>query len=287
MTSNSENSLRLGPLIEQLGPLNNHWRTAKPAERVLALWDMGDLILSSIPNPSDPLLWEIQKKSYITRNLLRYALIVRRGWNQRKTVESLVNGLDNYTVFREALPFLKGDREGIDDATYRKVVSVLRATDTADSIRYLRGLKAKKIGRKHRKGNTIETIRSHAVNLKAAFARLEAQATQVFEQMPSAPSGVLVALSQAAVAIATGETIKTLPPGLTNAKGYFPDIAEPLIAGMQSGREGMAALRRLVGADRLMEAADLINSMRSRKTLEEWRSRRTNPTSFSLRTGAK
>src|SRR2546423_15688658 len=120
------NNVDFGALIEQLGPLNNRWRRSPPSEKVLTLWAMGEVLLMAHPNPSDSLLWEIQKRSYIPRVVLRYALIVRRSWPNRQDLEALVTDLRSYTVFREALPFLKGKREGIDDATYLRVLGLLR-----------------------------------------------------------------------------------------------------------------------------------------------------------------
>jgi hypothetical protein len=74
------NGIDLGRLIERLGPLNNRWRDGGAAEKALTLWEMGEALLASTPEPSDALLWEVQSRSYVTRNVLRYALIVRRGW---------------------------------------------------------------------------------------------------------------------------------------------------------------------------------------------------------------
>ncbi|MCI0525272.1 MAG: hypothetical protein L0Y75_08435, partial [Acidobacteria bacterium] len=91
----SAQSVNLGGLIEQLGPLNNHWRDCSQADKVLTLWDMGEVLLRSSPNPSDALLWEIQGRSYLTRNLLRYALIVRRSWEDCNRLEELTRGLRN------------------------------------------------------------------------------------------------------------------------------------------------------------------------------------------------
>src|SRR5262249_54810360 len=121
-----------------LGPLNNRWSAGEPSEKVLTLWKMGDTLLKSVPEPSDSLLWEIQKRSYITRNLLRYALIIRRSWEYQNNLQRLGQGVRHYAVFREALPFLKSKREGIDEVTYNKVVKLLHDTDTRKAIQYFR-----------------------------------------------------------------------------------------------------------------------------------------------------
>lgn len=267
--------VNLGSLIEHLGPLNNRWREGKPAEKVLTLWDMGDVVLRSVSDPADALLWEIQKRSYITRSVLRYALIVRRGWKHRKTLEELVPDLHNYTVFREALPFLKGNREGIDDSTYREVISCLSIPNTRDAIQYIKELKAQKIGRRHQKGVSMAAIRDEAENFRRAFERLENNAAADSVVELQLPAETLVALSQLAMAVAMGEAVKNIPPSLSDAKSYLPELAGPLIIMAQSGRDELAAFRKVIGAERLMQAADLLNSMRTGETLAEWCRRRS------------
>jgi hypothetical protein len=266
-------NVALGPLIERLGPLNNRWREGTPSKKVLTLWDMGDVILASVAHPSDALLWEVQARSYITRNLLRYALITRRTWGHRKDLEEMVSGLRSFTVFREALPFLKENREGIDEQTYHKVALFLRDPNTQKAIRYLKELKARKIGRRHRKGVSVAAIRDEAVNFERAFARLETEIADDSTGRLSVPADTLIALSQTAMAVATGEVSKDLLSVAMTAKTYLPTLAEPLTAAVQGGRASMAAFRKIIGAECLMQAADLLNSMRTEEALAEWRSR--------------
>jgi hypothetical protein len=265
---------RLGLLIEQLGPLNNRWREASPSERVLALWDMGDVILASAPNPSDALLWDIQQRSYITRNILRYALIVRRGWTSRSELGKFVEKLKSFTVFREALPFLKGGRAGIDDATYRRIAALLGHPDTTAAVKFLKHLKARRIGRQHKKGASVEGLREHAANFERALARLEIEVIEGSGVHGPVQEAVLLALSQVAMAMATGETIFVIPPALKAATGELAVLAEPMIAALEGGRASPAAFRKLVGGERLIQAADFLHSMRGLETLSDWRHRR-------------
>lgn len=270
---------KLGSLIEGLGPLNNRWRAGEPSEKVLTLWEMGDTLLKSVPEPLDFLLWEIQKRSYITRNLLRYALIIRRSWENQSELQRLVQGLRNYTVFREALPFLKGKREGIDEVTYNKVVTLLRNTDTRKAIQYLKKLKARKIGRQHKKGASVAAVRDQAVGFSQALAQLEEGVTDL-KVGSVAPDGVLIALSRAAMSIATGEELRALPVAAPIDNSNLSVVASSLEAIARGGRTTAAAFRKAVGAETLMQAADLLNSMRSERALAEWRRRRGATVSF-------
>lgn len=272
MSKGAQDAGDIGPIIERLGPLNNSWRDAGASEKVITLWMMGDVILKAVPKPSDSLLWEIQKRSYITRNLLRYALIIRRSWEDRRALEKLVAGLKNYTVFREALPFLKGDREGIDEETYRRVVASLSDTNSRQVIEQVKRLKASQIGRQHKKGAGVVAVRDAAVRFNDALARLEAK---VSAGAPTAPVAdeLLMSLSRIAVAIATGDDGEKPPANTSEADGNLHAVAESLIAASRGGRASAAAFRKVIGAERLMQAADLLNSMRAESSLAEWRRR--------------
>ncbi len=231
---------------------------------------MGEVLLNSVSNPNDKLLWELQSRSYLTRITLRYALIVRRGWRTRGELEKLIRGLRSFTVFREALPFLKGDREGIDEGDYREVISLLNSPDTQAAIAYLKKLKAKKIGRRQQRGVSAATAQEHASNFLQAISQLEAAA---FADDVAEPSDSLIRLSQIAVAIATEEPIAGWPLDSATLPERLSSIAEPLRMAVQGGRSAVSAFRKAVGAERLMQAADLLNSLRSAETLAEWRRR--------------
>jgi hypothetical protein len=263
---------KLGVLIEQLGPLNNRWRDAPPPEKVTTLWRMGDLLLRGMSRPSDALLWQIQDRSYITRNLLRYALIIRRSWSSREELEQLTQELKNYTVFREALPFLKGDREGVDNATYGQVVALLSGKDSQEALRFLKQLKARQIGRQHKKGASVRSVRELADAFAEAFERLEQEAKSNADVRPDASDEALIALSRMAMNLAAGET----PGGETSAltvEGPFKVMAGALQGAARGGRAAATAFSKTVGAERLMRAADLFNSLRDGQALAEWRRR--------------
>lgn len=265
------NTSDLGQLIERLGPLNNQWRDGSQAEKALTLWEMGDTLLKAVANPSDKLLWELQGCSYLTRITLRYALIVRRGWPDRHELATLLTGLQSYTVFREALPFLKGDREGIDEATYNQVLAQLRNPDTAMAIAYLKKLKAKKIGRKQQRGVSAAGVQEHAQRFRQALTELETAAS---EGTVTEPADALIHVSQLALALATDEPITSVSLASVTLPERLCSLAQPLRLAVQSGRPAVAAFRKAVGAERLMQAADLLNSLRSAETLAEWQRRR-------------
>lgn len=272
MSKRARETADIATLIERLGPLNNRWRDAEPRAKVSTIWEMGDVLLGATGKPSDSLLWEIQRRSYITRNLLRYALIIRRSWEDRRELEKLVADLKNYTVFREALPFLKDEREGIDEAAYMRVVACLSDTNSREALEYLKRLKANQIGRRHKKGASVAAVRDVAVSFDTALARLEAEvSSEAFTT--SSPDDLLMNLSRIAIAIASNDALEKLSLNTIDADGSLHTIAENLIVAARGGQASATAFRKVVGAERLMQAADLLNSMRSGVSLTEWRRR--------------
>jgi hypothetical protein len=131
----------LGKPIDRLGPINNKCRQSDGVEKVESLWDLGDALLASVAGADDALLREINDRSYITRDLLRYGLIIRRGWSQRADLRRQFPKLRHYVLFREALPFLKGDRCGIDDNTHREILRRLNEDSPSETKAFLKDLK--------------------------------------------------------------------------------------------------------------------------------------------------
>jgi len=233
---------------------------------------MGDVLLMAHPKPSDSLLWEIQRRSYITRVVLRYALIVRRSWPIRGDLEELVTGLRSYTVFREALPFLKGKREGIDAPTHARVLTLLRSANTQNAVQQIKDLKSRAIGRRHKKGASVAAVRDSALKLTQALDQLEHEVVSGERTDFSETPETLSLLSSLAVAIATGEGVDNLQQ-LKLTGVVLRELAGPLVAVIRSGPAAVSAFRRAAGSRRLMEAADLLNSGRSEQDLNQWKRR--------------
>ena len=256
----------LGALIQELTPLNNRWRESEGADRVLALWDVGDALVRHRKAPDDSLLWEVSDRSYITRNVLRYGLIVRRGWPKKSGLAEVVDGLQSYTVFREALPFLKGDRQGISDEEHERLLQLLRDADTKKATDQIKALKGRKIGRRHKKGKAATAVRDDATSfnqaLRSLLDRIEAG------RHPEASPDQWVALSRLALAVATGDGIDEVL--VADGVGDVEGLGLPLLAAARGGRASVAAFRKLVGPERLMEAAALFNALRSKSTTDDW-----------------
>jgi hypothetical protein len=268
----------LGPLIDRLGPINNAARAADGVGKVELLWDLGEAILAAYPQADDSILWAISARSYITRDLLRYALIVRRAWTDRAAFRETFPRLTQYALFREALPFLKGERCGIDDDTYQDIVARLNGKGRPGEVKeFLLSLKSKKVGRKHRKGQAkarmtpvAEPIRA---GVQAAFTAAVAGGEAVATIRLQLGDGWLLRLAQWFMAAADDTTFEPTPDGSGLPEPFSPLAAALAQVGVAS-REDRAGFRKAVGVPLLMDGADLFNALRSDEQLKQWRLRR-------------
>jgi len=268
----------MGDLIDALAPINNKCRQTDGIDKVEHVWELGDALLSAVPDPDDRLLREINHLSYITRDLLRYGLIVRRSWNQRADLRRQFPQLARYTLFREALPFLKGDRCGIDDTTHAEIVRRLNEQDQNETKTFLKKLKQKAIGRTHSKGKAAARMADFADEMKNAVLRMFDLADQAPAELLTigAEIGVsnLQRLSQLSIVIA--EDSKGLSSFEHSAAWLAPfsTIAACLTKARDASPEDRSGFRKALGAMLLMETADLLNALRTPESFAAWKKRR-------------
>lgn len=270
---------QLGALIDQLGPINNSCRRLDGIDKVERLWDLGDALLRFDPDAKDELLWTVAERSYLTRDLLRYALIIRRSWRDRTDLRRVLPRLTQYSLFREALPFLKGDRCGISDGTYNDILARLNRGDGQQTKDFLRQLKGRKIGRKHKKGQAITKMSEVAETVRTAIKQLfdlaKRDPKQIAAERKAMGAEALLILSQWCMAVSEDNTsaLSSLQP--TAWPPPFGPLGNGMLMVSRASREDRAGFRKALGSMILMEAADLLNALRSDERLAEWKRRRS------------
>jgi hypothetical protein len=272
----TETGAPLGELVERLGPINNKCRTAEGIEKVELLWDLGDSLLEIAPDANDQLLRSIHEHSYITRDILRYGLIIRRGWDNRSALRKQFPKLSRYSLFREALPFLKGDRCGIDDSVFANIISQLNSADAGNAKEFLKRLKKERIGRQHKKGQAVVRMSESVTALRGAFKQLvalvEDQPDQLIQLAERIGHRDVLQLSQFCVALADNAPLPSIPK---IGAGLEPvaSVGLALTAIQSVSREDQNGFRKAVGAVTLMELADLLNALRSSEQINQWQKR--------------
>lgn len=277
-TAEAPSNRSLGPLIDRLGPINNACRGAEGIDKIELFWDLGEILLQYDADAADALLRTIAERSYITRDLLRYGLIVRRGWADRADLRRTFPTLMQFSLFREALPFLKGDRCGISDQQHGEIVAMLNGSDSKDAKEFFLALKKKKIGRQHKKGQAVEKMFDTANAVRESIRQLFELGGAGKDKVRALRDAVgvepLLRVAQLCMALAEDGTV---PQTLPEPAGW-PDALTSLVTNLravsQANREDRAGFRKALGAVRLMEAADLINALRTDEQLAQWESRR-------------
>lgn len=278
--------MKVGELIEAIGPLNNRFRQVEGFERIDTLWEVGDVLQRADSGPLDDLLWQIQEKSFITRDVLRYASIIRRSWPDRAELRRLFGQVTSYSLFREALPLLKGDREGITEDTYRRVIAEISGSDTAGAKRYVQTIKHKHIGRQHRKGvsrakvnDDVQAVLAYKVTLECGLATNPEDVAADLQNHYGANLGLMgkVLYALASEGTVPPEAVQTLLENTSHP------LVSPMLAAATSGRDERSAFVKAVSASLLMDLADLFVAAKSKDAFSQWKRR----SHISLRVGGK
>jgi hypothetical protein len=186
--------------------------------------------------------------------------------------------LSHYSLFREALPFLKGDRCGISDDEYRSIVGRLNDGNTQETTQFLQRLKAEKIGRGHKKGQAVSKMSQLAETAGDAIRRLfEIAASDPAEtrklREETGPDALLT-LSQWCMALAEDAQLRAEDLNHRALPEPFATLAANLLFVSRANRDERAGFRKALGSLALMEAADVLNALRSDERLERWKQRK-------------
>lgn len=265
-----------GSLIQQLGPVNNRFREAEGVEKIVALWLMGDIIFKGTGSGSlDKVFWEINKRSFITRDVLRYASIVRNEWGTEADITEKFASVKKFSLFREALPFLKGDRQGIDEETFTKVMQVISTDNLSDAKEYLSKLKEQYIGRTSKKGVSKTKVASDSqiINnfVKDLIIRVLENESLTGILRNELGDELLQKVSQTFYGLATERSVPQI--NVPSDSKEWHNFVEALVNISNGNREEKSAYRKLTGALNLMEWADFFNALRLESDYNEWKQR--------------
>ena len=153
MNSNTETNDFLVDLIDRLTPLNNTWRVTTDAlTKIELMWEIGREINQAVKGSNfglDELLRVIydphgKKISYITRDLGSYSHRIYLYFKSKEDIRLQLNGLNNYTLFREAFPLLTNDKYRLNVDQKKEIISaIVNYTDAKSTQNKLIKLKQK------------------------------------------------------------------------------------------------------------------------------------------------
>ncbi|MCI0604600.1 hypothetical protein L0156_16560 [bacterium] len=271
-------NLPLGELIHRLGPLNNDWRSSSGLRRLELMWEIGNLLVQAGVKNIHPVAWSIQKRSYITRTLLSYSFLIRKRWKNRNDLSTAFSGIRDYSLVREAFPFLLGKYQ-LKDQEREGLIKLLNSENREKTRQEIARLKKEKIGITKMRakiepdidasGRRIHEIekRLHRILFKGAIDEIRDAKNRIGE-------GGLLYLAQLCMAI--GRCSEKLPQKPTNTETW-PDFAREvddiLRAFVTASKEKKAKYYKVIGQKRLLRLADWFNSWRTESGVVALRSR--------------
>jgi hypothetical protein len=139
-------------------------------------------------------------------------------------------------------------------------------------------MKAKKIGRKHKKGHAVAKMSEMAEAVRSAVRQLfdlaSADPIQVAAVRDALGTDTLLALSQWCMAVAEDSAMSATLLEPAAWPEPFAALGNNLLRVRRTNRDDQAGFRKAIGTLTLMEAADLLNALRSDQRLEQWKRRR-------------
>lgn len=267
----------LGTLIGRLTPLNNSWRDAEGRRKLEIMWEIGDQLVKAGVTNHHPVAWAIQKRSYITRDLLSYSFMIRRQWPKKEELRAAFPNLKSYSACREAFPFILGNYQ-LPEEERQRLIAALNREDPKALKRRLRELKRQRIGIKHDRSQGLEGIEDYRQvfldvygHLKDLISKTEKGEIRALREQLGDQG--LVQLAQLCMALSEEGS-----KGPTHVKtdgwpSEWVHFAKSLIALMENGSEKRNRFRRAIGARHLLESADWFNSLRSEQSLRLLRQR--------------
>lgn len=122
-------------LIDDLAPINNRFRTTSdPLSKIELMWDFGAVLNKYMGIHGlklHELLYKIYdpyskvKMSYITRDLGSYSYRINQYFRQREEISKTLNGLQSYSVFREAVPLLFNPKYKLSEDRKKEILGIV------------------------------------------------------------------------------------------------------------------------------------------------------------------
>lgn len=276
----------LNEIIEDITPLNNFCRSAGtdiPAYLILeAMWDIGQILLDSGVTKVHPVAWEIQERSYITRDFVTYCYRVRKYFNNKKHIRERFSKIQSHMIFREALPMLENKKYKISGKDEKALIKLMSRQDIpVGEIRsMIAELKKKRIPRKNPRTQRLwealpaqESFHERIEDLRKLFQEGSADDIKDFASMFSRQT----LLTWNKLCLALSSDTFAPPSDVLMQEGLNENWAT-LIKRLQEvaagGSQKINRLRRLIDPKVFVEMGSYVNLLRNDRSIEKYVERR-------------
>jgi hypothetical protein len=275
---NNIENIDIGKLIEEIGPLNNQVRNSDGYEKISLMWDVGDILFKNGVKKIHPIAWEIQKKSYITRDLLSYCYRIRNKWPTKFELEKVLSGIKSYSTFRAALPLIENERYILKEKDVEEIIRALKEGDPIEVKIKIEALKKKYINIRNDRRQRLNELKTQADTFnnfhKYLIALLTKENTKNLDEIRERlGNDALLQLSQMCMAIANDNYKGPSHIDIEESNVVFYTLKENLLPVSLSKKEVKARFRRLVPTEALIEGSDILNSIRNGESLSNIKKR--------------
>lgn len=269
--------INIGNLIEEIGPLNNKIRMLDGWERLSLMWDIGDIFFRhGIRGRIHPIAWEIQHKSYITRDLVSYCFRIRRKWPDKAILYELFHSLKSYSTFREALPLIENEKYILSEAEVKEIIKWLNGDDIRRAKEEIRKLKKQYIDKKNDRARRLIEVEEEAECFNNFFNYIKKMVMEEnkeeIKKIKSIGNDKLLKLAQVLLAI-SNDNYSGPPEVNKTSNSLVNSIINSLLPISLAKKEKKARFRRLVSSKCLIDAADILISIRNDEGLDQIKKR--------------
>ena len=285
--------INLNLLIDDITKSNNVYRNTNqaPINRVLALWDLGDVLLKHKVDKPHSYGWKIQDQTIgvIKRMTIARAYRIRQIWPERDYVKKTFGGIKGTSIFIESLPILDSNGQMYKSLSKKAVDELIKNMNILSSThfkKYIKNFKAKygqgRIGEK----NDRERYLKDYVNIQNCFLNfykqlqkliLENKFDDIDELKNQIPLEERKAFSSFCLALTSRKNIIFYKPFPISSKIkmfefqnmfiFFKELLE------DSNDIKRARFRRVIPPELLVEMSDMLNSIVSEEKIKSYQKR--------------
>ena len=285
--------INLNLLIDEITKANNVYRDTNqaPVNRVLALWDLGDVLLKHEVDKPHSYGWKIQDQTIgiIKRMTIARAYRIRQIWPERNYIKKTFGGIKGTSIFIETLPILDSNGQMYKSLSKDLVDELIKNMNILSSThfkKYIKNFKAKYGQGRIGENNDRERYLKDYINIQNCFLNFYKQLQKLilenkFGDIDELKTKISLeerkAFSNFCLALTSNKNIVFYKPFPISSKtkmfnfqiifNFFKELLE------DSNDTRRARLRRVIPPELLVEMSDILNSIVSKEKIINYQRR--------------